>query len=144
MNLALCDYFLFIKEVKMVKKIIIFLMVLFFCISACSAATTDLSVSIDPSNNDLEIKPFVHGFLTVSCDNIITPQNEPLPRIWVKTEDNKKPQYKVIWLDRSYVSENKMQWEFRIEGLNPQQMYKIYGKTSVSPKVAKTVQIPGN
>lgn len=116
------------------KKIIVFLLALIFFTGTCNAATTTLSVSTDPGNEELGIKPTLHGFLTVSCDDIITPQNEPLPKIWV-TSDNKTPNYRVIWIYRDYIGNNKMQWEFRIEGLSPQQTYKIYGKTPVSPCV---------
>jgi hypothetical protein len=127
-----------------VKKLIIFLMVLVFLISSCNAATTSLSVSTDPGNEELGIEPFVYGFLTVDCDNILTPLNEPLPEIWVKTADDKTPKYQVVWIDRSYIGNDKMQWEFRIDGLNPNQAYKIYGKTSLSPTVVKTVLMLGN
>jgi hypothetical protein len=123
----------------MIRKIMLFLGVIIILNNVCSAATTNLTVSADPGNKTLGIEPSVYGFLTVRSDTIITPQNEPLPKIWVKTADNKTLKYKVIWIYRNYIGQDKMQWEFRIEGLEPNKEYRIYGKTSVSPSVFRTV-----
>ena len=123
----------------MIKKINILLLILVFLISACNAASTNLSVDPDPGNKDLGIEPSVHGFLTVNCNEDYS--QEPLPKIWVKTADNKTPKFKVIWLDKDYIN-NKIRWEFKIIGLHPQQVYRIHGKTSISPTVVKTVEIP--